>query len=116
MRGRQGLASKGFVGIAANQFLTAFNDNAYRWLITPIGIALLGKDWESTALSIGLAVFVIPYIVLISPAGYLADRFPKRSVMSACMLLQAVILVVGVGVILLGSVGGMFGILAVMGV
>ena len=36
--------------------------------------------------------------------------------MSACMLLQAVILAVGVGAILLGSVGGMFATLAVMGV
>jgi acyl-[acyl-carrier-protein]-phospholipid O-acyltransferase/long-chain-fatty-acid--[acyl-carrier-protein] ligase len=116
MRGRQGLASKGFVGIAATQFLTAFNDNAYRWLIIPIGIAILGTAWESTALSVGLAVFVIPYVVLLSPAGYLADRFPKRSVMSACMLLQAVILAAGVAAILLGSVGGMFGTLAVMGV
>lgn len=116
MRERHGLASKGFVGIAATQFLTAFNDNAYRWLIIPIGIAILGSTWESTALAIGLAVFVIPYIVLVSPAGYLADRFPKRSVMSACMLLQAVILVAGVGAILVGSVGGMFATLAIMGV
>jgi acyl-[acyl-carrier-protein]-phospholipid O-acyltransferase / long-chain-fatty-acid--[acyl-carrier-protein] ligase len=116
MRGRDGLTSKGFVGIAATQFLTAFNDNAYRWLIIPIGIAIVGESWESTALSIGLAIFVIPYIVLVSPAGYLADRFPKRSVMSACMLLQAAILVAGVGAILLGSVGGMFATLAVMGV
>src|SRR6476646_11591314 len=81
-----GLRSQSFVGIAVTQFLTSFNDNAYRWLIIPIGIAILGEGWESTALSVGLAVFVIPYIVLISPAGYFADRFPKRSVMSACVL------------------------------
>jgi acyl-[acyl-carrier-protein]-phospholipid O-acyltransferase/long-chain-fatty-acid--[acyl-carrier-protein] ligase len=116
MRERQGLSSKSFGGIAATQFLTSFNDNAYRWLIIPIGIAILGTAWESTALAAGLAFFVLPYIVLLSPAGYLADRFPKRSVMSGCMLLQAVILVAGVGAILLGSVGGMFGTLAVMGV
>jgi acyl-[acyl-carrier-protein]-phospholipid O-acyltransferase/long-chain-fatty-acid--[acyl-carrier-protein] ligase len=36
--------------------------------------------------------------------------------MSACLLLQAVILIAGVGAILLGSVSGMFGTLAVMGV
>lgn len=110
------LRSKSFVGIAATQFLTSFNDNAYRWLIIPIGIAILGSSWESTALSVGLAAFVTPYILLLSPAGYLADRFPKRTVMSACMLLQAVILVAGVGAILLRSVIGMFGILALMGV
>jgi acyl-[acyl-carrier-protein]-phospholipid O-acyltransferase / long-chain-fatty-acid--[acyl-carrier-protein] ligase len=110
------LRSRSFVGIASTQFLTSFNDNAYRWLIIPIGIAILGSSWESAALSVGLAAFVTPYIVLLSPAGYIADRFPKRTVMSACMLLQAVILVAGVGAILLRSVGGMFGTLALMGV
>ena len=110
-----GLRSKSFVGLAAVQFLTAFNDNAYRWLIIPIGIAILGPSWNSTALSVGLAVFVFPYILLFSPAGYMADRYPKRAVMAVCMLLQAVILVVGVAVTLLGNVAGMFGVLALMG-
>lgn len=111
-----GLRSKSFVGLAAVQFLTAFNDNAYRWLIIPIGIAILGPSWNSTALSVGLAVFVAPYILLLAPAGYLADRYPKHRVMSACMLLQALILVAGVVVTLLGSVVGMFVVLALMGV
>jgi hypothetical protein len=35
--------------------------------------------------------------------------------MAVCMLLQAVILVAGVAVTLLGSVAGMFGVLALMG-
>jgi hypothetical protein len=58
LEGGLGLRSKSFVGLAAVQFLTAFNDNAYRWLIIPIGIAILGPSWNSSALSIGLAVFV----------------------------------------------------------
>lgn len=111
-----GLRSKSFVGLAAVQFLTAFNDNAYRWLIIPIGIAILGPTWKSTALSVGLAVFVVPYIVLLNPAGYVADRYPKRQVMAICMLLQAIILIAGVVVTLLGSVLGMFAVLALMGV
>ncbi|HVJ95189.1 MAG TPA: MFS transporter [Labilithrix sp.] len=116
MRELREFHSKSVIGIASTQFLTSFNDNAYRWLVIPIGIAILGTSWESAALAIGLAVFVMPYIVLLSPAAYLADRFPKRSVMSACMLLQAVILAAGVGAILLRSIGGMFGTLALMGV
>lgn len=113
---RRGLRSKSFVGIAATQFLTSFNDTAYRWLIIPIGVAILGASSESTALSAGLAAFVLPYVLLVSPAGYLADRFPKRAVMSVCMLLQAAIVCIGVGMILLGSVAGVFGTLALMGV
>lgn len=116
MRALPGLRSKSFIGLAAVQFLTAFNDNAYRWLVIPIGIAILGPSWSSTALSVGLAVFVAPYILLLNPAGYLADRYPKRRVMSVCMLLQALILVAGVVVTLVGSVVGMFAVLALMGV
>jgi acyl-[acyl-carrier-protein]-phospholipid O-acyltransferase/long-chain-fatty-acid--[acyl-carrier-protein] ligase len=112
-RGR--LRSWSFVGIASTQFLTSFNDTTYRWLVIPIGIAILGASSESAALSVGLAAFVLPYVLLPSPAGYLADRFPKRSVMSACMLLQAAVLVAGVVVIRFGSVGGMIGTLALMG-
>lgn len=109
------LHSKSFVGIASTQFLTSFNDNAYRWLIIPVGISILGPSWESAALAIGLAAFVTPYVVLLSPAGYLADRFPKRSIMSVCMLLQAVILVAGIAAILVGSPAAMLGTLALMG-
>ncbi len=38
-------------------------------------------DFEGDlALSAGLACFVLPYILLAAPAGYLADRFCKRYV------------------------------------
>ncbi len=110
------LRSRSFVGVASTQFLTSFNDNAYRWLVIPIGVAIVGSSWKSTALSVGLALFAMPYVVLLSPAGYIADRFSKRRVMSICMFLQAVVLVAGVGAILLHSIAGMFGALALMGV
>ena len=45
----------------------------------------------------GTVCLVLPYLVLAAPAGYLADRFPKRSVIVGCKLAEIVIMVLGVG-------------------
>ena len=39
---RGGLWTRSFLGLLATQFLVALNDNMFRWLIVPIGKALLG--------------------------------------------------------------------------
>ena len=80
---RGGLASRSFLGLLATQFLVVLNDNMFRWLVVPIGKELLGPEHADRALSLGLACFVLPYIFLAAPAGYLADRFSKRTVISA---------------------------------
>jgi MFS family permease len=87
------LKSWSFFGLAAVQFLTAFNDNTYRWLVVSIGYEKLGVRMEGIVLSIGLACFVLPYLLLAAPAGYIVDRFRKRRVIGACMLFQAAILI-----------------------
>ncbi len=113
--GREGLVSWGFFGLVCLQFLTVLNDNTYRWLVTPIGYHLLGPQYESLILTLGIICFAVPYVVLVAPAGYLADRFRKRRVIAACMLLQAGILVFGMGSILITNATLVFTILAVMG-
>ena len=95
-----GLAHRSFVGLAILFFCTSFNDNAYRWLVIPIGDYLLGPGYEGLLLSVGLACFVLPYTLLPGPAGYLADRFSKRSVMSGCMIAQTAIILFGLWAIL----------------
>ena len=110
-----GLLSWSFFGLLCLQFLTVLNDNTYRWLATPLGYEILGPQHKSMILTLGVACFAVPYMVLMAPAGYLGDRFSKRNVMAACMLLQAGIIVFGMGSILLGSVYLVFTNLAVMG-
>ena len=51
----------------------------------------------------GTVCFVLPYLVLAAPAGYLADRYPKRSVIVGCKVAEIVIMVLGVGAILCGN-------------
>ena len=96
------LRNASFIGLVCTQLLTATNDNVFRWLV--IGI---GKDYYpdnvSGVLTAGSACFLLPYLLLAAPAGYLADRFSKRSVIVACKVAEVVIMVMGIGAILIGA-------------
>ena len=120
--GLQGdLRSRSFLGLLATQFLGATNDNMFRWLVVPIGKEIVGPDNAAVALSAGLACFVLPYLLLAAPAGYLADRFSKRTVIVGCKLGELIIMLLGVGAILvcgLDKTAGlymMFAVVALMG-
>ena len=109
-----GLASRSFVSLAATQFLGALNDNMFRWLVIGIGKSYLPQH-ASMVLSAGLALFVLPYLLLAAPAGYLADRFSKRNVIIACKVAEIVVMALGVVAILLGSVTALFVVLFLIG-
>lgn len=108
------LRSGSFIGLLLTQLLTATNDNVFRWLV--IGI---GKDYYpdnvSGVLTAGSACFLLPYLLLAAPAGYLADRFSKRSVIVACKVAEVVIMAMGIGAILLGVPWLLFVVVALMG-
>ena len=109
---RGGLLSRSFLGLLVTQFLVALNDNMFRWLIVPIGKDLVGQD---LALSLGAACFLLPFVVLAAPAGFLADRFSKRRVMIGCKVAEIVIMTLGVLVIVSGNMPLMFFVLFLMG-
>ncbi len=125
------LVSAGFLCLLATQFLTALNDNIYRWLIIGIGkdhVAAHTKahgesGWlnDGNVLMAGTACLVLPYLFLAAPAGYLADKFAKRSVIVGCKLAEIVIMSIGVVAILCGqmaptwAVGLLFTTVALMG-
>jgi len=101
---RVDLASPGFLGLLATQFLVTLNDNTFRWLVVPIGKDLIGQD---LALSAGAVCFLLPFVLLSVPAGYLADRFSKRSVMIWCKVAE-------IGIVALGVLGIMWSSLGMM--
>ncbi|MBN2021616.1 MAG: MFS transporter [Pirellulales bacterium] len=112
---RGGLLSRSFLGFLATQFLGALNDNMFRWLVVPIGKDLVGEEHAAAALSAGLACFVLPYVLLAAPAGYLADRFSKRTVIVGCKVAEIIIMALGVAAILSRNVYVMFVVVALMG-
>ncbi|MCA9007817.1 MAG: hypothetical protein KDA70_21275, partial [Planctomycetaceae bacterium] len=87
------LNSPSFLALLGTQFLGAMNDNMFRWFIIPIAKPEIG---DANALSLGLACFTLPYLLLASVAGYLADRFSKRTVIIACKVAEIIIMIAGV--------------------
>src|SRR5262245_38515607 len=100
------LVSAGFLGLLATQFLTALNDNIFRWLVIGIGKQHVDASQHASILTAGTVCLVLPYLVLAAPAGYLADRYPKRSVIVGCKLAEIAIMFVGVAAILCGHLTG----------
>jgi acyl-[acyl-carrier-protein]-phospholipid O-acyltransferase / long-chain-fatty-acid--[acyl-carrier-protein] ligase len=117
----QTLASVGFVGLLATQFLTALNDNIFRWLIIGISKQHVDPGQVGIVLMAGTACFVLPYLVLAAPAGYLADRYRKRTVIVGCKLAEIAIMTIGIVAILSGgldtrlALGLLFTTVALMG-
>ncbi len=104
-----------FQGLLFTQFLTAVNDNIFRWLVIGIGKDHVEPSNVGVILTAGTACFVLPYLILAAPAGYLADRFNKQRVIVGCKVAEVIIMTVGVGAIWFESLTGLFVVVALMG-
>jgi acyl-[acyl-carrier-protein]-phospholipid O-acyltransferase/long-chain-fatty-acid--[acyl-carrier-protein] ligase len=108
------LVGKSFLGLLFTQFLGATNDNILRWLVIGIGKDYAGVD-VNLLLGLGMGVFVLPYILLSAPAGYLADRFSKRQVIVACKVGEIAIMALAIAGILIGQIWFMMFVLFLAG-
>src|SRR3990170_7302565 len=110
-----------FWGMAATQFLGAFNDNLFKQLIlllaTPTAAELAagtGTDKQATA----QIIFAAAFLIFSGVAGYVSDRFRKRTVVVTAKVAEIVIMLLGlVGFIAYGRFGltGLFTVLFLMG-
>lgn len=115
-----GLRAASFLGLLTTQWLTAVNDNAFRWLAIGIGKQSLVRtgadDQVGIILAAGTVSFVLPYLVLAAPAGYLADRYSKRAVIVTCKLAELAIMALGIAAVLIDSVWLLFTVVALAGI
>src|SRR6185369_16783156 len=90
---------RSFWGMTATQFFGAFNDNLFKQLMLllaiPVGAAAARKADEQ-----GLAtmLFSLPFVLFSGFAGYLSDRYSKRTMIVACKVAE-------IGIMLLGMIG-----------
>ncbi|MFO0816489.1 MAG: acyl-[ACP]--phospholipid O-acyltransferase [Pirellulales bacterium] len=113
--GVDNLASPSFLALLAMQAFTVINDNVFRWLAVGIGKQHVEPKNQSWVLAIGTVSFVLPYLLLAAPAGYLADRFSKRTVILTCKFAEIVLMIMAVAAIAWGSLTTLFIVLALMG-
>ncbi len=109
---RDALSSRSFLGLLLTQFLGVFNDNMFRWFAVPLGKEVIDP---ALALSLGAVCFFLPYPLLATPAGYLADHFSKRSVIVWCKVAEVVLMLLGLFAILTGSITFLFVVVGLMG-
>jgi acyl-[acyl-carrier-protein]-phospholipid O-acyltransferase/long-chain-fatty-acid--[acyl-carrier-protein] ligase len=77
--------SSGFATLLLLRALTVVNDNLARWLVIGLGkraTAMAGTA-PAAVLALGTVFYVLPFILFAWLAGWLADRFAKRSVVVA---------------------------------
>lgn len=94
----------GFQGLLWTNWLTAINDNIFRWFVIGVGKTFVGPEYYGQILMFGTVCFVLPYILFASPAGWLADRFSKRQVIVACKIAEIIIMSLGVVALLCQSI------------
>ena len=88
---------KSFWGMAATQFLGAFNDNLFKQLVLLLSIAAAGAAGASDRQGLAMFIFTVPFLAFTGYAGYLADRLSKRVIVVACKVAE-------IGVMALGAV------------
>ncbi len=86
------------------QFFDAFNDNAFKIIVSLLAIRTLSSLRHSTEFVslIGL-IFTVPFIVFSPLAGYLVDRYPRRNVIVGTKLIEIIVMIIGAGVLASGS-------------
>lgn len=91
--------SWGFRALVGTQFLTSFNDSAYR--VSIVLLAHRANAWSvesSTVASLAMVLFLLPYALFSLAAGRTVDRYSKRGVFIVWKLVE-------VGIIALGLAG-----------
>lgn len=114
------LKDRTFWGLLLTQFLGAFNDNVYKFLVmflcTDRKKLNPEDDWQGFA----LIAFAAPFVLFSGISGYFADRYSKSSIFRLCKVLE--IAVMGAGLLVFWLVapsklqlGLLIGVLFLMG-
>lgn len=112
---KPGIKSVSFNSLMLTQWLTSINDNIFRWLVIGIGKDYVNPGNWGDILMVGSAVFLLPYLLLASPAGWLADRFRKVDVIIGCKIAEVVVMCLGVFAIAVGNLPLLFVSVGLMG-
>jgi acyl-[acyl-carrier-protein]-phospholipid O-acyltransferase/long-chain-fatty-acid--[acyl-carrier-protein] ligase len=111
------LKERGFVFLLAAQALAVFDDNTFKQLLVLFIIAHVASHGERNVfISLGTALFVLPYIVFSSYAGQVADRFSKRHVIISMKVVEAALLSLATVAMFFGHIPVMLAMLFLLGI
>lgn len=98
---------RSFWALVGTQFLGAFNDNLYKQLLLLLFVAApVAGGGTADRQPYALFFFSLPFILFSGYAGYLSDRYSKRTVIVLCKLSEIGVMLLGVGgFVLIGRFG-----------
>jgi acyl-[acyl-carrier-protein]-phospholipid O-acyltransferase / long-chain-fatty-acid--[acyl-carrier-protein] ligase len=109
------LNNGGFQAFLWTQFLGAFNDNAYRIIVSLRAVHIVAQaDQSGKYLSLAAAIFVLPSLFFAGYAGHLADAISKRKVLIGVKAFEIFAMAVGILTFLSTNVAWMFIVLFLM--
>lgn len=97
-----GIKSRGFKALMATQFLGALNDNAFKFFITAIIVDKI--DQGTLYLALCGAVFILPFLLFSTFAGFLADRYSKKKIIVLLKGLEIIVMGIGFWALLKGNI------------
>lgn len=95
--------SRSFRGLMVAQFLGAFNDNAFKVLISLLVIRILTPQEATQYVSLIGVLFILPFIIFSPYAGFCADRFTKRDVLVTTKIAEVIMMAFGFFALLSGN-------------
>jgi len=109
------LNNGGFQAFLWTQFLGAFNDNAYRIIVSLRAVHIVAQaDQNGKYLSIASAIFVLPSLFFAGYAGHIADAISKRKVLIGVKVFEIFAMGVGILTFFSSNVAWMFIVLFLM--
>ena len=104
-----------FYGINLTQFLGAFNDNLFKQLMLLLAIpAGAAAATEQDQQGLATAIFSLPFLLFSGYAGFLSDRFAKRTVIVLSKVAEIVVMGLGAAAFLNFHATGYAGLLVVL--
>jgi acyl-[acyl-carrier-protein]-phospholipid O-acyltransferase/long-chain-fatty-acid--[acyl-carrier-protein] ligase len=110
---RELLKRSGLQPFLWTQFLGAFNDNCYRFVIGLLALEM-GTAAGGHYIALGLAIYNLPFLLFSGYAGYLADTFSKRTVLIVAKSFEILAMGMSVAAILSNRMDWMLAILFLM--
>jgi MFS family permease len=107
---------RAFIGMTITQFLGAFNDNVFKFLIIfAVLTTMQAPQVAAFYQTMANMLFAAPFILFSGYAGVLSDRNPKRSIIIASKVAEVVLMILGTLAFLTGSIWPLLVMLFLMG-
>ncbi|MCX5797558.1 MAG: acyl-[ACP]--phospholipid O-acyltransferase [Elusimicrobia bacterium] len=115
MTEKRSVSAPGFRALLLTQSLSAFNDNAFKTVTALLMVASLPPGRSAQFIAAAGAVFILPFLLLSTAAGSVADRFSKKKIIVACKCVELALMLLTLLALPNGNIPGLLAILFCLG-